>query len=261
MDFGCPECGGRVSPGRWMCHGCEIKYLRLLRDVRPTVQALTSLAMKTSRVGSRERGGGTGFAPSPIDWTMADLRDELIGLLQDTAMHLNPSYGRIPSRRWRLIWTKLMANRTTLLQLPTAVSDYRSLRHTMTLIDRTTRPGEGVTLAGQCPVCRMPIMCPKGAKTAKCAHCGNVPDVESLKSAMTARLEKIHVTTTPAGAAKWVKENFGITITRKDVNNWRIRGKLHATDAGDGYHEYNCSELVTLAMQKNGNDFLPRLKP
>lgn len=253
MDFGCPECDGKVAPGRWMCRDCETKYLRLLRDVRPTMQALTSLTMKTSHAGPRCHGGGDGFAPSPIDWGMERLRSELGEWIQTTASNLKASYGLIPLRQWKRIWTLLVANRNSLLQLPSVHDDYRSLRHIMTLIDHATHPGEDMMLAGVCPDCHMPIMCPKTAKTAKCAYCGNVRDIESLESAMKSRLEKIHVTTTPSGAAEWVKENFGISITRKDVNNWRIRGKLHVTDIGDGYHEYICSELVELAMQRSEN--------
>ena len=249
MDFGCPECGGKVAPGRWMCRDCETKYLRLLRDVRPTVQALTSLAMKTSHVGQRDHGGGDGFAPSPINWTMADLRNELVGWLQDTAMHLKPSYGRIPSRQWKLLWTKLVANRTTLLQLPSAVSDYRSLRHTMTLIDRTTHPGEGLTLAGQCPDCRMPVMCPKTAKTAKCAYCDTEQDVETLHTAMTAKIGNLHITSTPQGAADWIRQETGIKISRNLIRMRIKRGTLAARPEGDGCYQFKISDLIALAAE------------
>ena len=256
MDFGCPECGGKVAPGRWMCHDCETRYLRLLRDVRPTVQALTSLAMKTSHVGPRDHGGGDGFAPLPINWTMADHRNELVGWLQDTAMHLKPSYGCIPSRQWKLIWTKLVANRTTLLQLPSAVSDYHSLRHTMTLIDRATHPGEDMMLAGQCARCRMPVMCPKTAKTAKCAYCDAENDVETLHKAMNSRIGSLHVTTTPTGASGWIKNEYGITVKRTTIAMRIKRGQLHATPLGDGYYEFPIRELAALADEYHKTEAL-----
>lgn len=256
MDFGCPECGGKVAQGRWMCHDCEATYLRLLRDVRPTMQALTSLTMKTSHAGVRNHGGGDGFAPSPIDWGMERLRSELGEWLQTTASNLKTSYGLIPLRQWKRIWTLLVANRNSLLQLPSVHDDYRSLRHIMMLIDHATHPGEDMMLAGQCPDCHMPIMCPKGAKTAKCAYCGADQDVETLHKAMNSRIGNLHVTTTPTGASEWIKNEYGITVKRTTIAMRIKRGQLHATPLGDGYYEFPIRELAALADEYHKTEAL-----
>lgn len=249
MDFGCPECGGKVAPGRWMCHGCETKYLRLLRDVRPTMQALTSLAMKTSHAGARCHGGGDGFAPSPIDWGMERLRSELGEWLQTTASNLKASYGLIPLRQWKRIWTMLVANRNSLLQLPSVHDDYRNLNRIMILIDHATHPGEDMMLAGQCPDCHMPIMCPKGAKTAKCAYCGAEHDVETLHNAMDAKIGGLHITRTPQGAADWIRQETGIKISRNLIRMRVKRGTLTARPEGDGYYRFKISDLIALANE------------
>lgn len=249
MDFGCPECGGKVAPGRWMCRDCETKYLRLLRDVRPTMQALTSLAMKTSHAGARGHGGGDGFAPSPIDWGMERLRSELGEWLQTTASNLNASYGLIPLRQWKRIWTLLVANRNSLLQLPTVHDDYRSLSHMMTLIDHATHPGEGMTLAGQCPDCHMPVMCPKTAKTAKCTYCGAGYDVETLRNAMNVKIGNLHITSTPQGAADWIRQETGIKISRNLIHMRIKRDTLKARPEGDGYYQFKISDLIQLANE------------
>ena len=247
MDFGCPECGGKVAPGRWMCRDCETKYLRLLRDVRPTMQALTSLTMKTSHAGARCHGGGDGFAPSPIDWGMERLRSELGEWIQTTASNLKASYGLIPLRQWKRIWTLLVANRNSILQLPSVHDDYRSLRHIMMLIDHATHPGEDMMLAGQCPDCHMPIMCPKGAKTAKCACCDTEQDAETLHTAMTAKIGNLHITSTPQGAADWIRRETGIKISRNLIHMRIKRGKLAAHPEGDGYYQFKISDLIALA--------------
>lgn len=249
MDFGCPECGGKVAPGRWMCHDCEATYLRLLRDVRPTMQALTSLTMKTSHAGVRNHGGGDGFAPSPIDWGMERLRSELGEWIQTTASNLKASYGLIPLRQWKRIWTLLVANRNSLLQLPSVHDDYRSLRRIMTLIDHATHPGEDMMLAGQCPDCHMPIMCPKGAKTAKCACCDTEQDVETLHTAMTAKIGSLHITSTPQGAADWIRQETGIKISRNLIRMRIKRGTLAARPEGDGYYQFKISDLIALAAE------------
>lgn len=232
-----------------MCHGCETKYLRLLRDVRPTMQALTSLAMKTSHAGARCHGGRDGFAPSPIDWGMERLRSELGEWLQTTASNLKASYGLIPLRQWKRIWTLLVANRNSLLQLPTVHDDYRNLSHVMTLIDRTTHPGEGLTLAGQCPGCRMPIMCRETAKNAKCAYCGAEHDVETLHNAMDAKIGNLHITRTPQGAADWIRQETGIKISRNLIRMRIKRGTLAARPEGDGYYQFKISDLIALAAE------------
>lgn len=250
MDFGCPECGGKVAPGRWMCHDCETKYLRLLRDVRPTMQALTSLAMKTSHAGPRNHGGGDGFAPSPIDWGMERLRSELGEWLQTTASNLKASYGLIPLRQWKRIWTILVANRNSLLQLPTVHDDYGSLRRIMMLIDHATHPGEDMMLAGQCQDCHMPIMCRKTTKTVKCAYCGTEQDVEALRCDMNTKIGRLHITTTPAGAAKWIKDQTGITVKRNTILKRIKRGTMNAQPQGDGYYSFPINELIDIANSK-----------
>lgn len=247
MDFGCPECDGKVAPGRWMCRDCEATYLRLLRDVRPTMQALTSLTMKTSHAGARCHGGGDGFAPSPIDWGMERLRSELGEWIQTTASNLKASYGLIPLRQWKRIWTLLVANRNSLLQLPTSHDDYRRLRNIMTLIDHATHPDEGLMLAGQCPDCGTPIMCPKTAKTAKCEYCGDAHDVGTLRTAMNTKISSLHITRTPQGAADWIRQETGTKISRNMIHMRIKRGKLAAHPEGDGYYRFKISDLIALA--------------
>lgn len=247
--IGCPECGGRVAPGRWMCHECERRYLTLLRDVRPTMQALNSLAMKTARTGDRARGGGDGFAPSPIDWGMERLHTELAEWIRGTASHVREKWGSVPLRQWRLLWDRLVANRNTLVQLPEAPDDYRRLRGIMTAFDRASHPGEDMRLAGLCIRCGGPVMCRKDDETAECPACGAVSDVGELGDRIMDRWRRMHVTRTPTGAARWIAEETDVRVSR-DVVRLRIkRGTLPAVPVGDGYYEFVLGDLLDIAEE------------
>lgn len=245
--IGCPECGGRVAPGRWMCHECERRYLTLLRDVRPTMQALNSLAMKTARVGGRERGGGSGFAPSPIDWGMERLHTELAEWIRDTASHVRESWGSVPLRQWRLLWTRLVTNRTTLLQVPEAPEDHARLKRLMHAIDRTMHPGEDARLAGQCRACGTPLMATRDEHAITCPMCGETNDTDETHDRMLHALAGYYTTTTPQGAADWIRENTGVKISRNLIRMRVKRGTLAAHPEGDGYYRFPIAELLALA--------------
>lgn len=245
--IGCPECGGRIKTGRWMCCDCERKYLTLLRDVRPTMQALNSLAMKTARTDAREIGGSRGFAPSPIDWSMERLHSELAEWIRETASHVKESWGNVPLRQWRFLWTRLAANRNTLLQLSETPEDYARLKRLMQVIDRAVHPAEGMKLAGQCHECGTPLMTASDEPVITCHICGEANNVDEIHGRMLCILAGWHVTKTPQGASEWIRENTGVTISRNLIRMRIKRGTLSVRPEGDGYYRFRVKDLLALA--------------
>lgn len=67
--------------------------------------------------------------------------------------------------------------------------------------------------------------------------------------------EKVETATTHAGAARWVRENTGVSVTGKDLANWRSRGKMPSTRRIDRhYWEWNIMELLACAQDRAERD-------
>lgn len=247
VNIGCPECGGSVAPGRWLCRDCEKDYQRLLRDVRPTMQALTSLTMKTARTTRRQGGGVGAFAPSPIDWGWERLRTTLAEWIRDTASHISPRYATVPLRQWRVLWDHLVANRSALLQCVEAPDDYRRLKRLERTVDHAMHPDEGMAFAGLCESCGSPIMCRLDMVEVECEACGTVNHTGRLRDKVKARLHGMHVTTTPQGAVRWLMDNLGIRVSRDTIRKRIKTGTLPAKPCGGGYYELSLGDLIDLA--------------
>ncbi|MBS6948522.1 MAG: hypothetical protein KH167_09685 [Bifidobacterium scardovii] len=80
-------------------------------------------------------------------------------------------------------------------------------------------------------------------------RCGRVVDVPRLREESRERAEAIHLTRTPADMSRWLKENYGYDVSRKQISNWLNRGKLPSSKpVEDGYWEFNIREILVLAM-------------
>lgn len=256
--IGCGYCGGKAKAGRMLCAKCEADYLHILRGLNRQLQALNSVALKQARIGQPEHRPSDGFAPSPIDWDAWQLLEVAALLMRSLCAELNPQWARIPLRQWRGLWIRLIANKNTLLSLPTAAEDYRDLKTMAERIDKRLAPPVERVRYGHCPSCGADVMAPRGAQYADCEACGVELRLAEVRLAYfdsaaatelgEAARDGLHITRTRSGAAEWLSEATGRRFSGKQVENWRRRGKLPSCNkAGDGYWEWSVRELLACA--------------
>lgn len=258
MDFGCPNDGSRVAPGRWLCGDCERAYLRLLRDLDGQLKALRSVALRQVRIGAREHAPSNGFAPSPIDWDAQELFEQSCEWMRGVCARLKPEWAKVPLRQWRGLWNRLVANRSTLLTLEDAPEDYAALRELSDRIERRLAPMPELVLWGHCPACDADVMAPRDAKWADCKECGAQLNLAEIRVAYLdaaartelggAAREGLHITRTQSGAAEWLSETTGRRFSAQQLAMWRRRGKLPSCrSVGGGYWEWSVRELLACA--------------
>ncbi|NEG71028.1 hypothetical protein GFD24_02060 [Bifidobacterium ramosum] len=82
-----------------------------------------------------------------------------------------------------------------------------------------------------------------------CERCGTLVNVPALRTDMGERVDRCHLTRTPAGLAEWLKHEYGYEIGRKQVTDWIRRGKLPSSKpVTDGYWEFSVREVLAMAM-------------
>ena len=237
LTVGCPNDQNPVTPGRWLCPACETDYLDRLRSLNGQLAALRSVALKQARIGTPEHRPSTGFPPSPIDWQAQQLVDETAEWMRVRLALIDATCANAPLRRWRMMWTKLVANRRTLLTLDTAPYDYHALRRLSERIERRLTPQPDRLMCGHCPACGAPVLAPRKARRQECRECGTMLDLAQVRVAWLdqaaatelgeAAATGMHITRTQAGAAEWLMDMLpGRRFTANQVKGWRRRGKL-----------------------------------
>lgn len=129
----------------------------------------------------------------------------------------------------------------------------------------TTHAGER-RLVGVCPNClntkgdddepiRTPIYAARSARYTVCPECGAWLDLKRVRLEYLRSAGLMHITRTQADAARWVRENTGVSVTGKDLANWRSRGKMPSTRRIDRhYWEWNIMELLACAQDRAERD-------
>lgn len=233
-----------------MCAECEADYLQLIRRTPETIDALQALADKQVTIGVTERGGNRAFAPLPLNETALRLVDSFKSWLQLADSDLSAIRGLKGPDRWQWHWQNLTVTPSEIAGIPVAPQRYDTLKQLTRKSLRLLTPRETLEFAGDCPQCGQPIYTPTNHDTAECRTCGNIINVDANRAIARDQLMRMCVTTTPAGAAQWVWDNLHVKVTRKDINNWRRRGRLHAQPADDGYWSYLVKDLVEIANGK-----------
>lgn len=233
-----------------MCPECETDYLRLIRRIPETIDALQALADKQVTIGVTERGGNRAFAPFPLNETALRLADSFKSWLQLADSDLSAVRGLKGPDHWQWHWQNLTVTPSEIATIHVAPQRYDHLKQLTSKASRLLTPRETLEFAGNCPQCGQPIYASASRDTAECRTCGNIINVDANRAIARSQLEHMVITCTPAEAATIISERTGHTITRKDINNWRRRGKLKSTPLGDGYHQYAMSDLIKLASQK-----------
>lgn len=235
----------------YLCQACQTDLLALFARLPADINAMQALADKTARIGNREHSGRSPFPASPVNWDADTHLHNLKTWLQVTDSDLQARRGLTGPEKWLWHWNNINADRNEWLPLASTPARFDQLKQLTRKTSRLLSPPGEYQFAGTCTNCGQPIYAPPNRSEAYC-RCGNIINIQINRAKAQEQLRRMVVTTTPDGAAQWVKDNTGLTITRKDVNNWRRRGKLHARPTeDDGYWEYPVSELTELAEEKH----------
>ena len=73
------------------------------------------------------------------------------------------------------------------------------------IVDRVPRSRR---IVGMCPECGREVLAAKG-ETLRLCKCGSPINVTELREQSRAKAEAIHLTKTPAGMSRWLRENYG----------------------------------------------------
>ena len=233
-----------------MCPECETDYLRLVRRIPETIEALQALADKQVTIGVTERGGNRAFAPLPLNETALRLVDASKSWLQLADSDLSAVRGLKGPDHWQWHWQNLTATPSEIATITVAPQRYDTLKQLVRKSNRLLAPRETLEFAGNCPQCGQPIYVSASHDTAECWECGNIINVDANRAIARDQLMQMHLTTTPAGAAQWVKDQTGVDVKRNTILKRIKRGTMHAQPQGDGYYSFPINELIAIANSK-----------
>ena len=233
-----------------MCPECETDYLRLIRRTPETIEALQALADKQVTIGTVEHGGNKAFAPLPINETALRLSDSFKSWLQLADSDLSAVRGLKGPDHWQWHWKNITVTPSEIATIPVAPQRYDTLKQVTSKACRLLTPRETLQFAGNCPQCGQPIYSPPDHDTAECRQCGNIINVDANRAIARDQLMQMHLTTTPAGAAQWIKDQTGIDVKRNTILKRIKRGTMHAHPQGDGYYRFPVNELIAIANSK-----------
>lgn len=233
-----------------MCPECEADYLRLVRRIPDTVEALQALAEKQVTIGVTERGGNRAFAPLPLNETALRLADSFRSWLQLADSDLSAVRGLKGPDHWQWHWHNITVTPSEIAGIPVAPQRYDTLKQLTSKACRLLTPRETLGFAGNCPQCGEPVYTTPNHDSAECRECGNIINVDANRAIARDQLMQMHLTTTPAGAAQWVKDQTGIDVKRNTILKRIKRGTMHAQPQGDGYYRFPINELIAIANSK-----------
>ncbi|WP_223852421.1 hypothetical protein [Bifidobacterium tissieri] len=244
MSSYCQHCGTPVTDPWTLCQSCRRLYAHTLHQLTIAMRRLQQITLHDYRLTSGDGGNHSGFPAVPIDLNAADLLRDIETMLQDmlneTGVESRPKWQRI------LRWTP--KHMTDLCQA--SRSGYyldqcaRALLRVQPLTDRIPRQRR---LVGQCPHCGRPVNATPRDQWAACP-CGHLLDLDIIRYDSRALISRLHKTMTPAGCAKWLADEYGLSVSRKTISTWLGRGKLPGSKpVGDGCWEFNLRELLQLA--------------
>ena len=168
--------------------------------------------------------------------------------------------------QWADITRLLLHHMPDLARLDTAGDLYADLIRLSEKVETATTHAGERRLVGVCPNClntkgdddepiRTPIYAARSARYTVCPECGAWLDLKRVRLEYLRSAGLMHITRTQADAARWVRENTGVSVTGKDLANWRSRGKMPSTRRIDRhYWEWNIMELLACAQDRAERD-------
>ena len=232
----CVACGKPAGDAN-LCKECVKDWAkRLAWLLKAGMPALQQIAYKQATTRERSpRHGNRAYAAPPVNEAAQALYSAVETHLQLTGGMLgvkpigHDRYDRPRTlMQWADITRLLLHHMPDLARLDTAGDLYADLIRLSEKVETATTHAGERRLVGVCPNC----LNTKG------------DDDEPIRTPIYA-----------ARSARWVRENTGVSVTGKDLANWRSRGKMPSTRRIDRhYWEWNIMELLACAQDRAERD-------
>lgn len=273
MEHNCVICGKPAEAT--ICEACARDWARRLAWLlKAGMPALQQIAYKQATTRERSpRHGNTAYAAPPVNETAQALFNavEVHLQLMGGRLGIKPlGYDRYERARTLMQWADLirllLRRMRDLARLEDASGLYADTLRLAERVDAATSHSAEKRLIGVCPDClngrdeqgepvRTPIYAAWDARYAICPECGAWLDLKRVRLEYLRSAGLMHITRTQADAARWVRENTGVSVTGKDLANWRSRGKMPSTRRIDRhYWEWNIMELLACAQDRAERD-------
>lgn len=273
MEHNCVICGKPAETT--ICEACARDWARRLAWLlKAGMPALQQIAYKQATTRERSpRHGNTAYAAPPVNETAQALFNavEVHLQLMGGRLGIKPlGYDRYERARTLMQWADLirllLRRMRDLARLEDASGLYADTLRLAERVDAATSHSAEKRLVGVCPDClntkgdddepiRTPIYAARSARYAVCPECGAWLDLKRVRLEYLRGAGLMHITRTQADAARWVRENTGVSVTGKDLANWRSRGKMPSTRRIDRhYWEWNIMELLACAQDRAERD-------
>lgn len=270
----CAACGKAAGDAN-LCKECVKDWAkRLAWLLKAGMPALQQIAYKQATTRERSpRHGNTAYAAPPVNETAQALFNavEVHLQLMGGRLGIKPlGYDRYERARTLMQWADLirllLRRMRDLARLEDASGLYADTLRLAERVDAATSHSAEKRLIGVCPDClngrdeqgepvRTPIYAARDARYAICPACGAWLDLRRTRLEYLRSAGLMHITRTQADAARWVRENTGVSVTGKDLANWRSRGKMPSTRRIDRhYWEWNIMELLACAQDRAERD-------
>lgn len=273
MEHNCVICGKPAEAT--ICEACARDWARRLAWLlKAGMPALQQIAYKQATTRERSpRHGNTAYAAPPVNETAQALFNavEVHLQLMGGRLGIKPlGYDRYERARTLMQWADLirllLRRMRDLARLEDASGLYADTLRLVERVDAATSHSAEKRLVGVCLDClngrdeqgepvRTPIYAARDARYAICPACGAWLDLRRIRLEYLRSAGLMHITRTQADAARWVRENTGVSVTGKDLANWRSRGKMPSTRRIDRhYWEWNIMELLACAQDRAERD-------
>lgn len=217
-----------------MCSLCVIQLYRLAEQGADLLDDLEVTALRQDKTsGTSPRVRHTRGVPLPYRTEAASARDALRTLLMKAWGFPASVWGGRPEG-------------------PQLLRDLRSAVERGTVI--VDLPQEMATL-GECGYrgCTEQLIYPIGDSWLNCPRCGEYWSVDVRHSQS---LGRAWTSLAPAGVVVRALSSQGITVSRKSIENWTARGRIHRFYSEAGRPQYSVAEVYYAAKRSEGKVLL-----
>ena len=226
------------------------EYASALADLQRELKRVDLIARRIIRRAPAHGPRRPVESPSPIDLDALDMQERAQETVRQVAARIGLWGG------WRTLLPRMLTRLTDLTALAGSERDLASLQaEVLRLRSWLDVDHDAGSLAGICPRCHAPVNQPAGGLWVCSAGCGwaSLTDTEARR-ALGEAYGRVHVTLTPAGASRWIRDELGLKVSNKLIGMWLRRGQLPgAVSLGDGYWRFPVRELVARA-QRHADD-------
>ena len=234
----------KQAAANMLCPNCREDYWMLIRHLgHVQLPTLRSIMLKQAHIGTTGHSPNRGSAPLPIDTHAQNLIAESEAWLDEQAGKINATYANLP---WDKAWKRIIANKHTILNMPTTANDYKTLQRIIRRNEQALTPAEDLTIIGTCPQCKKQALAVEGAEEWRCPECGWTGSVQAVKADRDAKLWELEYTGKPSEVARYLRR-FGIRVDGHRINVLLSRHRIRATPTKrSGEYVFNLGELTGL---------------